>query len=154
MRTPAATATGTETVTVACKYPAGLLLRLFHMEEAQEPVLGGGWRTVKKAVQSGQTIRINGPAKRVEEALPWQVLGGYALTPGVPADFWAEWLQQNADSELVKNGLIFASERREMAEGEAREKVEIKSGLEPLDPQNLPKVGRLKVERGTTREAA
>ena len=148
MRPPATAATGTETVTVACKYPAGLLLRVFRTEEVQEPVMGGGWKTVQRAVPNGEPVRVNGPARRLEEVLPWQVLGGYALTPGIPADFWAEWLRHNAESDIVKNGLIFAAPERDMAEGGARERASVKSGLEPLDPDNLPRVGKMKVERG------
>lgn len=36
-------------VTVGCKLPHGLTMRVFDMVETQEPVMGGGFRAVKVA---------------------------------------------------------------------------------------------------------
>lgn len=58
--------------------------------------------------------------------------GGYALTYGVDAEFWAEWLKQNSKSPLVKNGLIFALPTTEAASDKANERKALRCGLEPL----------------------
>jgi hypothetical protein len=127
------------TVSVACKVPSGLHLRLFSMEDFSEPVMGGGTRTVKRAVETGQRVTVKGFAHPIDKAPTAQIAGGYALTPNVDADFFAAWLAQNADSAIVKNKLIFAADKPTYAESKAREQEEIKSGLEPIDPNRMPK---------------
>lgn len=122
-----------EFVTVACKIPNGLILRLFKMEDAQEPMFGGGFRKVKRAAQVGQTVTINGPALP-KGARAIFAPGGYALTPNVPKDFFEQWLKQNHDHEAVVRKLIFAQVAHDDVAAEAEEHSKVKSGLEPLDP--------------------
>lgn len=59
--------------------------------------------------------------------------GGYALTPGIPADFFAEWLVQNAETDMVRNGLILASSNMEDLEAEAAEHAKMDCGLQPMN---------------------
>ncbi|AWJ93314.1 hypothetical protein Sp245p_26190 (plasmid) [Azospirillum baldaniorum] len=136
-----APATSGETVTVACKLPHGLELRTFTMEEVSEPVMGGGFRSVKMARQDETTFVIKGNAFPQNMAPEHPIIGGFGLTPGVPKGFWDKWLEQNASSALVRSGLIFAHAKPGHAEGEARERTELRSGLERIDPKNPPRVG-------------
>ncbi|MDQ0507404.1 hypothetical protein [Xanthobacter agilis] len=122
------------TVTVACKLPHGLVLRTFIMNKRYEAILGGGTREVEEAAQVGHMVTIKGYAAPHGHAPNAPVSGGYALTSGVDADFWDEWLRQNAEHPAVKAGLIFATERVDTAKKQAEEQAEIKSGLEPLNP--------------------
>jgi len=127
-------------VTVACKLPHGLVLRLFKMEEHKEPIVG----VVNQAKQYGPTYTVKGwydTARRAfgsEMPIPSQ-LGGYALTHNIPRDFWEKWLEQNKDSDLVKNKLIFASSRADEIEGLRADNKGQKSGLEPIDPKSPPR---------------
>lgn len=138
-----------DTVTVACKIPNGLLLRVFDMVSSQEPVLGGGMRETRTAVQKGEQVKVSGPAiprgpdlnEQVMEGLP-QLAGGYALTHGVDADFFETWLEQNKDSDVVKNGLIFAHSKPADARAESKEKTDVRSGLEPLAQSKDPRAPR------------
>ena len=127
------------TVTVACKLPHGLFLRLFKMVEYSEPVMGGGSKIVPRAEQIGGAVTIHGYAAPFGKPPVAQVVGGYALTPNVDADFFAEWLKQNADHDVVKNNLIFANEKPESVHGKAKGRESIRNGLEPIDPNKLPK---------------
>jgi hypothetical protein len=133
-------------VTVACKIPNGLILRLYEMVDTQEPVSGGGTRTVKVARQKGERIDIKGPAAPVGQLPKAQVHAGYALTPGVDADFFAAWLQQNAGHPAVMNRLLFASEKLDTVSKVADEYKTVKSGLEPLnvDGGDLRVPGKIK----------
>lgn len=126
-------------VTIACKLPHGIILHRSEITTVSEPVLGGGFREVKQSVRVGEGVRINGVAVPVGEAPKALMVGGYALTSGVDADFWAAWMKDHKDSDIVRNGLIFAHEKQAMVEGFAKEGAARKSGLEPLDPKNLPK---------------
>lgn len=122
-----------DTVTVACKHPGGLILRLYTMVDFSEPVMGGGFRSVKKAMPQEKTVTIRG------SAIPFggpsnHIVGGYALTEGVPADFWAEWIRQNSDNDMLKKGIIFAQGRHSKVTGQAKEQAGITSGLEPINP--------------------
>lgn len=86
----------------------------------------------------GQRVHIAGSARPVgvplPEDAPQVVVGGYALTQGVPAQFWEAWLAQNKDAPFVKQKLIFAHEKAGNAVGEAKEKREVLSGFEGLNP--------------------
>lgn len=129
-----------ETVTVACKIPNGLHLRVFKMVDAQEPV-SGGTRTVKRAQQDGDTVFVRGPAVPFGQALQ-NAIAGYALTSGIQAEFWAKWLEQNKDHDAVRNGLIFASTKGDEVRGWAKEGERVRSGLEPLQQKDDPRSPR------------
>lgn len=112
------------TVTVACKIPAGLHLEMPDRSDARKKVRF----TIKGSSGS-------------------RVIGGYGLTENVPADFFAEWMKSHADQPYVKKGMIFAQERLNMVEGQAREQAAIKSGFERLDPAKPgPGLEKLKME--------
>jgi len=131
----------TATVTVASKFPMDFTLRLYDFVKRYEAIVGGGSREIKIAerrrderdfiVQGNSWPQNKGPHQRIDF--------GFAMTPGIPKDFWLEWLDQNKDAAFVKNGMLFAHVEAASALSEAREKEAEKSGLERLDPKNLPK---------------
>jgi hypothetical protein len=143
-----------ETVTVACKLPNGLILRNFAMEDADEPVLGGGTRVVKRAKQLPGQVVIKGNAVPFGVVPQHQISSGFALTDGVDKAFWDKWIKDNQDLDAVRNGLIYASPKRDFVEGIARENAKKRSGLEPMNPDKDTRMGpRMKingVELGVT----
>jgi len=58
----------------------------------------------------------------------------FALTHNVPRLFWDLWLEQNADSALVRNGLIFAHKQAASVTDQLRDHEDLTCGLEPLTP--------------------
>lgn len=60
--------------------------------------------------------------------------GGYAITKGIPADFWAEWVSQNAETEMVKNGLIMAQTDIDSLAAAASDFAKVDSGLAAINP--------------------
>lgn len=146
--------TGTATVNVALKYPNGLVLRVYEMEEDFEPILGGGQKSIKKAFQVGEDVVLNGSSLDPERLRGGQLptyphVGGFGITRGVPKELWEKWLAQNADLPLVKNGLIFAYEDLDRASAVARERAGVESGMEPIDPDNPSKRTRISgIQRG------
>ena len=130
------------TVCVACKLPAGIIMRVFKQEKYNVPVLGGGTREEMRAIPVGDQIKINGNEVPFGKAPPFVIAGGYALTPNVPADIALTWIEQNKGSDLVKNNLIFIHEKTEYAEKRAKELKATKSGLERLDVGVTHKAGR------------
>ena len=125
-----------ETVTVACKLPHGLELRLCKPEEFMVNIPGGGTRKEKRHVPYGKSVIIGGVAAPFGFQPNSPISGGYALTPNVDKQFFDEWLRQNADHDAVRNNLLFAHVKTDMVSDEAKEKKDIKSGLEPIDPSN------------------
>ncbi len=101
------------TCTVALKLPNGLVLEL----------------------PGRPTITVRGFAVPYGVAPALSIIGGYALTPNVDADFFEEWLLVNENLELVKKGLIFAHAKASDASAQAREFAELRSGLEALDSE-------------------
>ena len=130
------------TVTVACKIPNGLFLRIFDFAEHSEPVMGGGTQTVKRAVQKGAQIKVNGPAVPFGKVPDFMQAGGYALTPGIDKEFFDKWLEQNADLDAVRNRLVFASEKAETTIKRAEDGASILSGLHPINPDKDARIPR------------
>jgi hypothetical protein len=139
-----------KTVTVACKMPNGVLLRLFKAETVQEPVPGGGFRDVQVMRHTGDVVRINGYAAEAGKSPASPMTDeGYALTYGVSRDFWDQWLSQNRDLAMVENKLIFAHASSQSAKAESRDHAKTRNGLEPMaikgDPRSprSPRVGEI-----------
>jgi len=130
------------TVTVACKHPPGIIMRVFKREEYDMPVLGGGTRKESRAIAVGKAVKINGPAVPFGHTPSFVIAGGYALTPNVPADVANAWMEQNKDSDLVQNDIIHFHEKAEFAEKKSKEQSAVKSGLERLDVRTATKNGR------------
>lgn len=128
-------------VIVACKLPSGLLAEVVNNSGVRVRVAFNGSaaaRRLERADERGNPIDM-GPLQSVK--------GGYGLTP-VDADFWEQWIKENAEYPAVKAGLIFASSTSKGAAttpDAAAERAEIRSGLEPIDPNKpAPKIERLK----------
>ena len=112
-----------ETVMVACKLPNGL-----HMDL----VVDGA---KKRYTLKGNALPRGADVTDKEYA---RIVGGFAFTE-VPKAFFDAWMRQYKDLEAVKNGLIFARSKMQDAEAIAREKAELKSGLEPIAQKDIPK---------------
>lgn len=133
--------TGGATVVVASKMPFDFVLRLYDFKTKHEPVMGGGAREVKYAEQRRSTpsFVVNGNSFAQNQGPKQQITCGFAITHGIPKAFWDEWLEINKDADYVANGMIFAHSENASTMAEAKEKEANKSGLERLDPKNLPK---------------
>jgi hypothetical protein len=114
------------TVTVLCKLPMGLHLRLHAWEETNELVMGGGTRKGKVARPTGHEVILNGTSARHGQARLDAagnfvlMVDGYAATPNVDKDFWDKWLDQNKEHDAA-----------------------LRSGLEPLTPTLTDAAGRV-----------
>lgn len=128
-----------ETVTVACKLPNGLRMRIFSLQTSQEPVMGGGSREFKIFRETGEEFTIRGWSIEKGSDVNGEIMHGAFLNHGVPKAFWDKWYAQNKDSAFVKEGLIFANDKENSVRAEAKEKKDVRSGLERLDPNKLPK---------------
>ena len=129
-----------DTVYVACKLPNGIVLQIDEMVEHREPVMGGGFKEVKIARRLEQTYVIAGNALDVEKIKAGEidhlVIGGYAITPGIPKDFWDRWYEQHKHMDIVKGGHIKAEGSDASIRDYARDGQKLRSGLEPIDPNN------------------
>ncbi len=130
-------ASGTATVVVGCKIPNGIILREFVMVEKTIRV-HGMVSTETMSQETGKRFTVRGPAFPFGQIPNIPIVGGYALTVGVPGDLARTWFQQNEEADIVKNQLIFAEETLERATSRAKDLAKIRSGFEPLDPNNLP----------------
>jgi len=126
------------TVIVCCKYPNGMILRLQQKETAIEQTMTGPKefdRWVDKPGSPKYVIAGAGYPVMAPKGFPRQVPieGAYGMTFGIPADFWAEWVEQNKLAPYVVDGAIFAMSSRDDATALARENESFKTGLEPLE---------------------
>ncbi len=119
-----------ETVTVACKVPMGLVLRVHGVIETSEQTANGPRPAKMYPMLKEYTVK--GPGHEAGQRAMAETAGGYALTRGIPREFWDKWMEEFADSPLVLNGQIFAASRPSIAAGRAAEQKELTSGMEPL----------------------
>ena len=142
-------ASGTDTVCVCCNLPNGVILQLYDVEQV-ETVLPNG-RSIREnqcTLRTDQQWALRGPVNRSalaatnrDDQLPddYEMVrsdapdAGYALTFGVPRDFWEEWLKANERNPLVRNGHVFAAKSQADAKSMAREHREFASGFQPLN---------------------
>jgi hypothetical protein len=124
-----------DTVTVACKLPGGVILRVFEWVEVSYPLPGGGVSTVKESHEiAGDTrFTVQGVAHEAGKSPVAQMSDGFALTYGCPKALWDAWVEQNKSLDMVKNGLIFAHAQEASVKAMAKERVKQLSGLEPLE---------------------
>lgn len=132
-------ATGTATVTVACKIPQGMRCVIHETREMNEATMGGS-RLIKQSFPTDAEFFVKGPAHAQNEGPRCRVVAGFAITEGVSKDLWDQWLVQFASLPAVKNRMIFAYESQSKAFDAAKEARAIKTGLERLNPHALPQM--------------
>jgi hypothetical protein len=131
------------TVTVACKMPHGVVIRDFVKTTVHEQVMGGGSRPVEVFRPVGPKIRIKGPTVPALFVRHVEVVGGYAITEGVPADVFERWVETNKEAPFIANELIYGHEKGDRVRSWAKERDEVRSGMEPLSvDMTMTKDGR------------
>ena len=132
--------TGGATISVASKLPMDLILHMHRPVKKFEPVMGGGTReyTAYERLVLDKPVVIMGCSFPQNKGPHQQLVGGYAITHGIPKAFWDEWLKQNHEHAAIKNGMIFAHDAASVVD-QAHDMAGQKSNMERLDPTNLPK---------------
>ena len=107
----------TGTVTVGCRLPSGIILRLY---EVDSEGLSTGVVKAEKRLQGA-----NSPSATL----------GVGLTSDVDADFWDAWTKQNSTFQPFLQGHIFGYARADQTLGVAKEASEsnVQSGMQQLD---------------------
>lgn len=126
-------------VTVACKIPTGVVLQLSKKTTWLEETPSGSRERVRYD-PVGATYVVQGPATAIGSTPKGYkaplVAGGYALTPNIPADFFAEWMKQHELNPIVQSKMIFAHHAKGDTISEAKNLHATRSGFEPLDVDN------------------
>jgi hypothetical protein len=127
-------------VVVCTNLPMGLMLQVFAETEQWAAGPFGGkmekiWRPKPQSFRvKGNAVDISRVAAGTAE-LP-EIVNNYALTRGVPRDFWEAWLAQNHDMPYIVNNCIFAERDDASARAHARDLGKQSSGLERIDRSN------------------
>lgn len=135
-----------KTVVVGSRLPFTLELQLCKPMKTQvQGRFGPSEETIhvkhgSKVFIHGNTLPQGGIPKGYKT--PPQIVGNAALTPGVDAEFFAEWMRQHKDTEFVQNGLVFAHAGVEGAEGIALDDRAVASGLDPINPDGDDRLPR------------
>ena len=133
------------TICVACKLPHGLKLQLQAPTDIKENTIFGPRESKQWFRIPGKVVTIQGFAHQANKAPNAPLKHGFALTHGVDADFFEEWMKQNRDSDVVQNGFIFASAKEPDAVAHARDYKDERCGFEPINPDNLPNEFKRKI---------
>ncbi len=124
---------------VGCKLPSGLQLQLSRPEPITEQTPSGS-RQITIHRKHGDIYFAKGNRVPFGVVPDFLIIHGAALTPNIPRDFMREWMEQNKNSDVVRNQLIFIQNDEPSARDQAKDLESHKSGLEPLDPAKLPEV--------------
>lgn len=151
----------TDTITVACKMPNGVRLRIFETttRTGKDGVKWNQNRVLKEFVLAGPRQFADGDTRANSPEYAGRLLpnpqSGYVLNT-VDKDDWERWCQQNSDSPLLENHILVCHSKD--SAGAAKEHHKQRSGLEPIDPSGDVRVKsldrRFKVETATDGEAA
>jgi hypothetical protein len=134
--------TGTDTVTIGCKWPNGIVMQLYDVIEETIFVNGVAVKENRSVVrEDAPTFVLNGfsvDLGEMAQGIPpeHQIVGGYGLTHGIPRDFAEEWFKQNSQLSLVKNRLIFMEANEQRGRSHAKELKSLQCGIQPIDPSN------------------
>lgn len=126
-------------VTVICRLPKGVVLRVYddqeiaiRAERAKERHIDTSPLTVV------ETFTLNGATSDPRYHRKENLTLGFFGKTSVPAEVWEKWLKQNGRSDLVLKKLVFAETNEARATSRASEFANEKTGFEGLDPQKLP----------------
>jgi hypothetical protein len=116
---------GTATVVVGCKLPNGLILEMGRPGDGEDYT-----RVLLKGPRGNCIQTVDGNP----------VVGGFGLTT-VSKAFWDAWFKRNQKMKFIRDGHVFVHENVDRATGHAKERADLRTGLEALDP-NAPVLGR------------
>ena len=134
-----------DTVVVACKLGvASYQIQLGRMIEKVEQSLTGQ-RAIRENEWYGPVVILRGtayPRGTPPEGFPPPpvIVGGAALNFGIPADWWALWVEQHKNDPLVLNKIIFAHKDVDVVKSAAKEMAGILSGIDPVNPKKDPRI--------------
>lgn len=137
-------------MTVACKIPNGLVLQLCRKTTYLEDTPSGTRERARydkvgeRHVVAGPAYP-NGPVPRGFPPKP-MIVGGYALTPNIPRDFFEEWMHQNKDAPFVVNKMIYGYATLDEAREVSKDNRKTLSGFEPLAQAEADKDGNMTIK--------
>ena len=133
-----------DTVSVGCKLPNGLVLQLCKSRTENEQVMGGGTREVTVWRKWGPRYVVRGNGHPSNNPLKNSV----GITHGIPASFMREWLEQNKDTDLVRNHQVFIETNDVNLHAKAREHKDEPTGLEPIRQTGDPRMPKARTING------
>ncbi len=114
-----------EMLLVGCKLPHGLVMELpaqvVDKDNFMKPLPPG-----KRVTLKGAASLYNQKTKKSPKSYD------YAITP-VPKEFAEEWFRRNKERAYIANGLVFLADKQDRADGIAKERTGVLTGLEPLN---------------------
>lgn len=130
--------TSGEQVIIGCKLPHGIVLE--HITIRPEPADG---RTVNfNPAPAGPRVVLNGSNSMLRPGLVMAQGEHLFGMTHVDRSFWEKWLEHNRGSGLVQKGFVFevpgegsATKARDTAVEMAKERADLRTGLEALDPR-------------------
>jgi hypothetical protein len=123
-------------VLVGCKLPHGMILELLAPADKEN---------FMQARNAGKQITLKGACSLYNQTeKKSRAAFDYAIT-AVDKSFWDEWYPKNKDREFMRNGLVFVTDganAQSRAEGIAKERHDVRTGLEPLAQENDARMKR------------
>lgn len=101
---------------------------------------GGKMNTVNVAcaLPNGLIAEVNGTKITFSGFQSNDIIGAtHGITKDVPSDFWDAWLKINSELDVVKNGHVFAQEKKKELISQIKDNKGRKTGAERLNRKEL-----------------
>ena len=122
---------GTQVI-IGCKLPNGLIIELVEQPQQKNSII---------PAPVGKRVKLNG-ANTLSIVRTNPALQGHGETK-VDEDFWNEWFKRNKDAAFITSGAIFMVKTADAFVSESKERLAIRTNLEPLDARKGTKDPRM-----------
>ncbi len=124
-------------ISVGCKLPQGLVMELGYDLVAGGVTRGPNYKRVVLAGANQHSIVVG----TLRTPSPANLRPG--ITNNVDESFYDAWVAAHADSNIVKNKLIFKAKNAGEATAQAVDVTKQKTGMEPIDPSKHPGIEKM-----------
>lgn len=140
------TASKAQFVMVGSKLPQNLEIQLCTTRHARETGQFGSVDSVVH-VKTGEIHLLRGtayPSDKPPKGFPKRPdmieddNGGYAMSK-IPAEFMARWMEENKDTDMVRNRVIIVKDDVDSLIDAAKDQIDVSSGLGPMNPDGDPR---------------
>ena len=125
-------------ISVGCKLPQGVILESGYKILDGNVIHGADYKSVKL---NGANQHSQDFGAGLRTPAPRDLVPG--ITNGVDEAFFDAWVKAHAETNIVRNGLVFKAKSAAEAHAQAQDLAQKPIGMEPLDPTKVRGIEKL-----------
>lgn len=124
-------------ISVGCKLPQGLIIEVGYDLVPGGVSRGPNYKRIELAGANQHSTTVG----QLRTPSPKDLRPG--ITNNVPEEIFDAWVAAHADSNIVKNGLVFKARNAGEATAKAADLTQKPTGMEAVDPTKHPSIGKM-----------